>query len=105
MESTKQIEGNVNPAQSCCAPAGKSGWFSSRNVLIAGIVLAVAAGLFFGWNWIAAAGVASLILGILPCLAMCALGLCMNRMGKKDAPTSEATVPATGTQIPEKRVA
>ena len=100
MEGTRQIDPNATGG--CCAPAGKSGWLSTRNVVIGAIVLGSAAGLFFGWNWLVAAGLASIIAGILPCLAMCALGLCMNRMGKKDAPSASAPVPPPGAQTPEK---
>lgn len=40
-------------------------------------IAAVAAlSLFLGWGWLAAAGVASVVLGLVPCLAVCALGLC-----------------------------
>ncbi|RVH28084.1 hypothetical protein CN211_25985 [Sinorhizobium meliloti] len=39
-------------------------------------------GLAFNWNWLVAAGVAPPLLSVLPCLAMCALGLCMNRMSR-----------------------
>ena len=42
-------------------------------------VLAIAAALALGWEWLTAVGVASLLVSVLPCLAMCALGLCMNR--------------------------
>ena len=95
MEATKQTQGNAPAAaQSCCAPAGKSGWLSPRNLLIGGVVLAGAGGLFFGWNWLVAAGFASIIIGVLPCLAMCAFGLCASRMGKKDStPAASAPVP------------
>jgi len=48
------------------------------------VVLAVAAGLFFGWDSLVALGVSGLVLSVLPCLAMCALGICASRMGKKD---------------------
>jgi hypothetical protein len=37
-------------------------------------------GVVFGWSWLVAVGVAPLLLSILPCVAMCALGLCMSRM-------------------------
>ncbi|RWA97364.1 hypothetical protein [Mesorhizobium sp.] len=37
-------------------------------------------GIAFGWSWLVAAGVAPLLLSVLPCVAMCALGLCMNRL-------------------------
>jgi hypothetical protein len=50
----------------------------ARLFLILGIV---ATGMFFNWGWFVAAGIAPLILGVLPCAAMCALGLCM-RPGK-----------------------
>jgi hypothetical protein len=48
--------------------------------LAAGIAIA---GFAFGWSWLVAAGVAPLLLSVLPCVAMCALGLCMNRMAGK----------------------
>lgn len=90
METTKQAEGNATAAQSCCAPAAKSGWLSSRNLLIGAALLGGGGALFFGWNWLVAAGLASIIVGVLPCLVMCGLGLCMHRMGKKDAAASAA---------------
>lgn len=40
-------------------------------------------GLFFGWDWLVAAGLAPILLTVLPCAAMCGLGLCMNREGGK----------------------
>jgi hypothetical protein len=99
MEST---EGNASGAQSCCAPAGKSGWLSTRNMVIGAAILGGGGALFFGWNWLVAAGLASIVVGILPCLAMCALGLCMNRMGKKEAPNGGASLPPRETQSSEK---
>jgi hypothetical protein len=39
-------------------------------------ILAIGAGLVFGWDWLVAAGFAPLVVSVLPCLAMCALGLC-----------------------------
>ena len=40
---------------------------------------ALVAGLAFNWSWLVAAGIAPLLLSVLPCVAMCALGLCMNK--------------------------
>jgi hypothetical protein len=102
MESTKHLEASASAAQSCCAPAAKTGWLNSRNVLIGAIAVGGGGALFFGWDWLVAAGLATIIVGVLPCLAMCALGLCMSRMGKKDsaagtttsAPPKEAEVEA-----------
>lgn len=50
-------------------------------LLLAGTALA--AGLAFDWSWLVAAGIAPLLLTALPCVAMCALGLCMTRMGNR----------------------
>jgi hypothetical protein len=52
------------------------------------IVLALAAagiGLYLGWGWLAAIGVAPILLLLAPCAAMCALGLCMNKAGGKSS--------------------
>ena len=57
---------------------------AARNLLIGALVLGAGGALLLGWNWLAAAGFASLIVGMLPCLAMCALGICASRMGTKD---------------------
>ncbi|MEQ8396162.1 hypothetical protein [Thalassobaculum sp.] len=43
--------------------------------------LVIVTGLALNWSWLVAAGLAPLLLGVLPCVAMCALGLCMSRMG------------------------
>ena len=40
----------------------------------------IVAGIAFNWGWLVAAGVAPLLLSVLPCVAMCALGICMHRM-------------------------
>jgi hypothetical protein len=58
---------------------------SRKAVLIALAALTIAVGLFFGWGWVAAAGLSPVVLGLLPCVAMCAAGLCMNRFGQKTA--------------------
>jgi len=51
-----------------------------RRGLLALAVVALVAGAALNWSWLVAAGVAPLLLGALPCVAMCALGLCMNKM-------------------------
>lgn len=58
-------------------------------LVLGGGTLALAAGL--NWSWLVAAGIAPILLGILPCAAMCALGLCMpGMMGRKQSDTPEA---------------
>ena len=50
-------------------------------MLLTGVV--VVAGLALNWGWLVAVGVAPLLLALAPCAAMCALGLCMSKMGGK----------------------
>ncbi|TMH41524.1 MAG: hypothetical protein E6H54_16015 [Betaproteobacteria bacterium] len=83
-----------------CPAQRKSRWHSARKVFITALVVVAGGALYFGREALAAAGIASVIIGVLPCLALCALGLCMGRMGKKDAvatPTS-ASLPPDGEQ-------
>lgn len=54
-----------------------------RAGVIAWLAVAIALGLFFGWSVVVAAGLSGLVLGLLPCAAMCALGLCAGSSGKK----------------------
>ena len=44
---------------------------------LAGFVVVV--GIGANWSWLVAAGLAPLLISVLPCVAMCALGLCMSR--------------------------
>lgn len=59
--------------------------FDRRTKMIALTLAAVGAAMYFGWGWLAAAGLTSLIIGFLPCAVMCGLGLCASRMGKGGA--------------------
>ncbi len=69
-------------------------YLGNRWVLLGLGSLAVIAGLFFGgWAWLVAAGLAPFMLSVLPCLVMCALGVCMmGRSGK-----SQSTAPHDAT--------
>ncbi|MEY9717818.1 hypothetical protein ABIA22_000308 [Sinorhizobium fredii] len=83
-------------------PADKlPSWLRGRRGLIVLGALVLSLGLAFNWNWLVAAGVAPLLLSVLPCLAMCALGLCMNRMtGSRNEASStdhSGTEAATGS--------
>ncbi len=55
-------------------------WLSGRRIWWIAATLALAAGAVLNWSWLVAIGVAPLLVAALPCVAMCALGLCMNRM-------------------------
>lgn len=48
---------------------GRRGW-----LVLGGI--AVAAGLAFNWGWLVTAGIAPILISVLPCVAMCAVGVC-----------------------------
>ena len=54
-------------------------YLGSRTGMIAVAALALGLGAYFNWGWLVAAGIAPLLIGVLPCMAMCALGLCMDR--------------------------
>jgi hypothetical protein len=54
----------------------------------------VGLGLALNWSWLVAIGVAPLLVALAPCAAMCALGLCMSRMGGKSCSTQSPAVRA-----------
>jgi hypothetical protein len=62
-------------------------YLRGRRGLIVAALMIVAAGLYLGWGWLAAAGIAPVLVALAPCAAMCALGLCMNKMGGKSCST------------------
>ena len=97
MENVRNVEADTAAVQECCAPAATGGWLNRRNLLM-GVALAGGAGaLVLGWDWLVAAGLATIIVAMAPCLVMCALGLCMNRRSKGDQ-TVAGTPPATPGQ-------
>ncbi|MBI2297134.1 MAG: hypothetical protein HYU76_14110 [Betaproteobacteria bacterium] len=67
-----------------------------RGLIVLG-VLAVGAAMVFNWGWLVAVGVAPLLLALAPCAAMCALGLCANKLGAR-AEGSDAAKDATSRQ-------
>jgi hypothetical protein len=87
-------------------------YFGGRRGLLILAGLAITAGLALNWNWLVTAGIAPILIGVLPCVAMCALGLCMNRAGGKSCSTgtspqetttmaTEDTAPTTQSAAPE----
>jgi len=76
-------------------------WLGGRRALwiVAGIALV--AGLALNWSWLVAIGVAPLLVAALPCVAMCALGLCMHKVaGRPCSQESKTAQPDTPT-LPE----
>lgn len=53
-------------------------------VLLTLAAIAIVAGLALNWSWLVAAGLAPILISTLPCLIMCAFGVCMMcRSGEK----------------------
>ena len=70
-------------------------YFGPHAALLALALIAVGAGIAFNWSWLVAAGIAPVLVSALPCVVMCALGLCMNKMmGGGCAAESNASAPA-----------
>ncbi len=67
-------------------------YLGGRRALLTLAVAALIGGLALNWNWLAAAGIAPVLLTVLPCLVMCGLGLCMSRLigGSCALPSSQA---------------
>ncbi len=51
----------------------------------------VTAGVALNWSWLVEVGVAPLLLGILPCVAVCAAGVCMCKTAAKSGPAEAQT--------------
>ncbi len=62
---------------------GRRGW------VVLGFAVA-GGGLWFGWPSLVAAGLAPLLLAVLPCAVMCALGLCMMKGGGQSCDSSKS---------------
>ncbi len=62
-------------------------YLSGRRGLILLSVAALGLAMALNWGWLAAVGIAPLLLALAPCAAMCALGLCMSKMGNQSIST------------------
>ncbi len=67
-----------------------------RGLLILATVV-VTAGVALNWSWLVAVGIAPLLLGFLPCVAMCAVGLCMGKSTARSGPSDPTAAPSTET--------
>jgi len=75
-----------------------------RGVLL-GALATVGVGLTFGWPWLAALGVAPILISLLPCAAMCAVGLCMMAKGGQSSAVqgvSPGTPVTTDQRLPSR---
>ena len=71
-------------------------YLGNRWTLLAVGAVAIVLGLAFGgWGWLVAAGLAPIILGTLPCLIMCGLGVCaMCFSGKNESASARRVADA-----------
>ena len=56
----------------------RSLWLGRSSTWLAVAAVLLAGGAALNWNWLAAVGLAPLLLALAPCAAMCALGLCLK---------------------------
>ena len=114
MQSPGSGPGTSSASLGCCASS--TGWTAgsrrggglarfipaflrTRSGLILVALAVIGGGTALGWPALVAVGVGPIILALLPCAAMCAMGMCM--MGGKKAPSnaiSNASTTALGQQ-------
>jgi YHS domain-containing protein len=69
---------------------------SPRTLIVLAVVLIVS-GVALNWGWLVAAGLAPILITLLPCAVMCALGMCMHKTAGGDKAGSRNGA-AGGTQ-------
>lgn len=72
-------------------------WLRGRRAVALVTLAAVGAGLVLGWPSLVALGVAPVLVSLLPCAAMCALGVCMMGPGNRSCHKSSASESAPGS--------
>ncbi|TBR72417.1 MAG: hypothetical protein EPN64_18200 [Burkholderiaceae bacterium] len=93
MENIEKFE-NARSVRPLVLLAGR---LDRRAIFITLAVAAVGAALYLGWGWLAAAGLTTFIVGLLPCAVMCGLGLCASRLCGKGQGQCHGTADTTGT--------
>ena len=68
-------------------------YLGKRRVLLILASMMLVAGVGLNWGWLVAAGIAPILISVLPCVAMCALGLCMTKAGNKGCSAEGAAPP------------
>jgi len=75
-------------SKNCTQPRSHSTGLKIGLVLI-GLALVVGGAL--NWHWLVAAGLLPIIVGLLPCAAMCALHLCSGKQRQQPEPRNEGS--------------
>lgn len=84
MERPQEVQAG-SLAQACNPILTLGGRVSQGTTLTVLAAAGLGSGLILGWDSLVALGLSTFIIAVLPCAAMCALGICASRMGKKDA--------------------
>lgn len=79
------------------APLSLPSWLRGRRAVVLVALAAVGAGLALGWPSLVALGVAPVLVSLLPCAAMCALGVCMMGAGNRSCHKNSASEAAPGS--------
>ena len=97
-----QTEIALSTSANCaCSPSILTRLRHNR-LLLGGVALALlGAGFAWQWSWLVAIGLAPLLISAAPCLAMCALGLCMHRMGSRTGGTAQTARLTTDNPSPQ----
>ena len=74
-------------------------WLRGPKGIAVLVVSALGVGAALNWSWLVAAGIAPLLLTVLPCAVMCGLGLCMNKMTGGSCSTSSGTSDHSSTPM------
>lgn len=67
-------------------------WLTKQRAIILIGGAAILAGSALNWGWLTAVGAAPILLALLPCAAMCALGLCMKGSSKNTCSAGSASI-------------
>jgi len=67
-------------------------YLGGRRTLFIIAAILILGGMALNWGWLAAIGVAPILLALLPCAVMCALGLCMQKMKHGAQDTNKGVV-------------
>ncbi len=85
-------------------------YLGGRRALFFFAAVLIAGGIALNWGWLVAAGLAPILVALLPCAAMCALGLCMHKMmgsahgGSRSGTAGNARAQVTDTENSHGRV-
>jgi hypothetical protein len=88
---TLQGINDASPSGTAKMAGRLGGYFSGRRGLLVLGGIAATLGIGLNWTWLAAAGITPILVGLLPCAAMCALGQCLPRLMRAPADEQAAS--------------